>query len=260
MIELSNTVLGSLLVILITSALLLIVHKNSTNVIPGLKVSNRDPTFIIAGPSGSGKTSLFNMLTTDTFKPTLMSQSPNIAEDYMLPSTSKSFKFKLMEFPGHVKLRYRLFEALKESTHLKGLLFVVDSTVDPQKLTETAELLYEILMLTERFPDGVDILIACNKSESFSSRPPLKIKTALEKEISKIIERKAKSLSAVHKNDGVSDGNDTEEDVHPNSLEIQGGHQFTFDALDGNVTASAGSVLKCQVDKWECWIDEKSVN
>ncbi|SCU86824.1 LAME_0D07800g1_1 [Lachancea meyersii CBS 8951] len=259
MIELSNTVLVSFLVLLITTALLLIVQKNSANIIPGHKVTNRDPTFIIAGPSGSGKTSLFNMLTTDTFKPTVMSQVPNVAEDYMLPSITKSFKFKLLEFPGHVKLRYRLFDALKESTSLKGLIFVVDSTVDPQKLTETAEFLYDILALTERFPEGVGIMIACNKSESFSARPPLKIREALEKEIGKHIERKAKSLSAVNKAGGVS-GENNEDESGAASLEFQSGRQFTFDALDGNVDAIEGSVLKSQIEKWECWIDERSVN
>ncbi|SCV05532.1 LANO_0H09560g1_1 [Lachancea nothofagi CBS 11611] len=259
MFELSNAVLVSLLIILISTALFLIVHKNAANVIPGHRVLNRDPTFIIAGPSGSGKTSLFNMLTTDSFKPTVMSQVPNVAEDYMLPSNVKSFKFKLMEFPGHVKLRYRLFDTLKESTYLKGLIFVVDSTIDPQKLTETAEFFYEILMLTERFPEGVDVMIACNKSESFSSRPPLKIRDALEKEIGKIIERKAKSLSAVKKPDKNLSGHD-EDESNPNSLEFQGGHDFKFDALDGNIDALDGSVLKSQIDKWECWIDERSVN
>ncbi|SCU93928.1 LAFA_0F18976g1_1 [Lachancea sp. 'fantastica'] len=257
--QLSNTVLLSLLLVLITTALLLIIQKNTTNVIPGHKVTNRDPTFIIAGPSGSGKTSLFNVLTTDTVKPTVMSQVPNVAEDYMLPSTAKSFKFKLMEFPGHVKLRYRLFDTLKESTALKGLIFVVDSTVDPQKLAETAEFLYDILALTERFPEGVDIMIACNKSESFSSRPPLKIRDALEKEIGKVIERKAKSLSAVKKS-GETLGETGADDSGAASLDFQGLRAFNFDALDGNVDAIEGSVSKGEIEKWECWIDERSVN
>ncbi|CUS23677.1 LAQU0S11e01794g1_1 [Lachancea quebecensis] len=259
MLELSNTVLVALLIVLISSAVLLIVQKNSANVIPGYKVSNRDPTFIIAGPSSSGKTSLFNLLTTDAQKPTVMSQEPNVAEDYMLPSTAKSFRFKLMEFPGHLKLRYRLYDTLKDSSSLKGLIFVVDSTVDPQKLTETAEFLYEILGLTERFPDGVDILIACNKSESFSARPPLKIRDALEKEIGKIIERRARSLASVKKADTTS-GVEDEDGAMPQSVEFQGNHEFKFDALDGNVDALDGSVLKGQVEKWECWIDERAVN
>lgn len=68
MIELSNTVLVSLLVVLISTGLLLIVQKSAANVIPGHKVSNRDPTFIIAGPSNSGKTSLFNMVCLDGYQ------------------------------------------------------------------------------------------------------------------------------------------------------------------------------------------------
>lgn len=186
-----------------------------------------------------------------------MSQEPNIAADYMLPSAAKSFKFKLMDFPGHIKLRYQLFETLKESSSIKGLIFVVDSTVDPQKLTETAEFLYEILTITERNPEGVDILIACNKCESFTARPPAKIRDALEKEIGKIVERKMKSLSSVKTQ---LDANADEKDADDDALELNSSHGFKFDALDGNIVAMEGSVSKQKIDKWDCWIDERAVN
>lgn len=58
----NTTIIVSLLLVIITTALLLIVQRTSTNVIPGQKISNRDPTFIIAGPPNSGKTSLFTLV------------------------------------------------------------------------------------------------------------------------------------------------------------------------------------------------------
>lgn len=187
-----------------------------------------------------------------------MSQVPSIATDYLLPSNIKSIKFKLMEYPGHIKLRYQLFDILKESSFIKGLIFVVDSTVDPKKLTETAEFLYEILSITERKPDGVDILIACNKSESFTSRPPVKIRQALEKEINSVIARKMTSLSSVKKDSEESSESGSERGDE--LLEVNSKQGFKFDLLDGNIDAMEGSVLKNNIEKWECWIDERAVN
>lgn len=59
----STVILFSIVLVLITSALLLILQKTAVNVLPGAKkITNRDPTFIIAGPSNSGKTSLFTLV------------------------------------------------------------------------------------------------------------------------------------------------------------------------------------------------------
>ncbi|AET41521.1 Signal recognition particle receptor subunit beta Ecym_8236 [Eremothecium cymbalariae DBVPG len=254
-----NTLLIALVVILITSGAVLIVRRNTDGLITSVtsrngKKLNRDPTFIIAGPSSSGKTSLFSLLTTDEIKPTLMSQQPNIALDFLLPSATKNFKFKLIEFPGHPKLQHDLFQTLRDSIDIRGLIFLVDSTVDPKELTTTAELLYEVLKITERRQAGVDILIACNKSESFASRPPMKIKQALEKEIDSIMLRKKKSLA------NVSTQGDSHLDHETHALDIDPAGGFKFECLEGTVDALDGSVLKNKVVNWKSWIDLHAVN
>lgn len=147
---------------------------------------------------------------------------------------------------------------------------MVDSTIDPKDLTSTAEFLFQILQITERQPDGCDILLACNKSESFTSRPPLKIKEALEKELDKIIARKKKSLDTVKttvigknsKNSILTDGDGNESDAEDQEalLELQLSGEFKFSALEGNVDAVEGSVAKSSIDKWECWIEERLIN
>nr|2GED_A Chain A, Signal recognition particle receptor beta subunit [Saccharomyces cerevisiae]2GED_B Chain B, Signal recognition particle receptor beta subunit [Saccharomyces cerevisiae] len=144
------------------------------------------PSIIIAGPQNSGKTSLLTLLTTDSVRPTVVSQEPLSAADYDGSGVT------LVDFPGHVKLRYKLSDYLKtRAKFVKGLIFMVDSTVDPKKLTTTAEFLVDILSITESScENGIDILIACNKSELFTARPPSKIKDALESEIQKVIERR----------------------------------------------------------------------
>lgn len=254
---LSTPILLACILVMITTAFLLILQKTSANIIPGAtKYTNRSPTFMIAGLPNSGKTALFNVLTTDSVKPTVMSQEPNIAENYMLPSSHRNFSFKLIDFPGHTKFRSQLLQTIKESTQLKGLIYVVDSTVNPKDITNAAELLYDILSVTESRPDGVDILLACNKSESFMARPPLKIKEALEQEINHIIERKLKSLKSSSRT--IAGNEDLEEEN--TVLHHQGRNGFEFDSIDGNVDATAGSVLKKDIDKWECWIDERAMN
>ncbi|CAG99567.1 Signal recognition particle receptor subunit beta [Kluyveromyces lactis] len=256
---LSTPILLACIIVMISAAFVLIVQKTSANVIPGAsKYTNRAPTFIIAGLPQTGKTALFNLLTTDSVKPSVMSQEPNVAEDYMLPTSHKNFKFKLIDFPGHDKFRSELLQTIKDSSQLKGLIYVIDSTINPKELVSTAELLYEILSVTELRPDGVDILLACNKSESFVARPPSKIKGALEKEITEIMKRKAKSLKANSKKSLSDDANDDDDDEV--AVLQQNSAGFEFDRIDGNVDAKEGSVLKNDIDKWECWIDERAMN
>lgn len=97
----------------------------------------------------------------------------------------------------------------------------------------------------------MDILIACNKSESFTARPSSKINDALENEIQKIIERRKKSLNEVERK--VNEDEDTE-----NSLDVlQSANGFKFANMEGSVVAFEGSVSKNNISKWQKWIDEK---
>lgn len=267
---LSNAVLLTLILVLITSSLLLIIQRNAGTLIPTGKSGNKnkEPTFIIAGPSNGGKTCLFTLLTTGKVGSTVMSQEPNVTHHFKLTSTSKNSHVRLMEFPGHLKLRNKLIDTLKTSSNVKGLIFVVDATVDPKELTKTAEFLFHILQITERQPNGVDILLACNKSESFTARPPSKIKDTLEKEIEKIIARKQKSLDTVTGPIGSSSSakagssrfDEGDAEAEEALLELELSSNFKFDSLEGNVNAIEGSVLRENIDNWECWINERAVN
>lgn len=258
---LSNSVLVAIILLFITTAFFTI-RITSSGLIPvnhSGKATNRLPTFVIAGPSESGKTALFTLLTSDSVRPSVKSLEPNIAPDFKIPIATKTFTGRLIEFPGHLKLRSKLFETLQNSSNIKGLIFVVDATVDPKELTSTAEFLFEILQVTERFPNGVDILLACNKSESFTARPPLKIRSALEKEIEKIIVRRQKSLDTVN-DDEKADNDDENLQQEPPIFNLGSKGGFKFDSLEGNVDSVEGSVMKKNIDKWECWMDERTVN
>lgn len=247
-----NAVWIAVLAVLVASAAFVIVQRQAGATVPLIGArgnSNKQSTFIICGPSNSGKTALFHWLTQHELVSTVMSQQQNVTTKYMLPSTGSGIQsFQLVEFPGHHKLRAALYEGIKQSTNVHGLVFCVDSTTDPRQLSEAAKFLYQVLTLTERRPGGVDVLVACTKNESFSARQPKKIKEVMQHEID--LYRRFQSANVV-KND--EDAEDEIELATPTG-------KFLFDQLDGNVDFIGGSVLKGTTDPWECWIDERAVN
>ncbi|CAI1534632.1 hypothetical protein SEUBUCD650_0K00770 [Saccharomyces eubayanus] len=243
---LSNSLVIACLLVIITTIAFITVQKTSSSK-TGIKQKSYQPSIVIAGPQNTGKTSFLTLLTTDSVRPTVVSQEPLLAANY------NNSRASLVDFPGHVKLRYKLSEYLKtRAASTKGLIFMVDSTIDPKKLTTTAEFLVDILLITESScENGVDILIACNKSESFTARPSSKINDALENEIQKIIERRKKSLNEVKRK--VNEDEDTE-----NSLDaLQSANGFKFANMEGSVVTIEGSVSKNNISKWQKWIDEK---
>lgn len=242
---LGSTIIIACLLVIVTTIALVAVQKASSKT--RIKQRSYQPSIVIAGPQNSGKTSLLTLLTTDSMRPTVVSQEPLSAANY------DGFNIALVDFPGHVKLRYKLFEYLKtRAKFVKGLIFMIDSTTDPRNLTSTAEFLVDILSITETScENGVDILIACNKSELFTARPSSKIRDVLESEIQKVIGRRKKSLNEVKRR--VNEEQDAE-----NVLDVlQSSHEFKFARLEGSVVAFEGSVSKKNISKWRQWIDEK---
>lgn len=213
---------------------------------------NNETTIIIAGPKNAGKTSLFNFLVSGDPRFTLMSQKPNIISNFVQCTSSGNTKIRLIDFPGHTKLRYMIYKALNESSGIKGLIFMIDSTSDPREIEDTAELLYEILNITERRGNAIDILLACNKSEMFTSRPPKKFLTALEHDIGEIINRKKKNLGSI----SLRPASDLEAD-DDNEVFLQCGDSgFKFSSLKGSFNVFEGSVLQRKIHKWESWLDK----
>ena len=157
----------------------------------------------------------------------------------------------MIDFPGHNKLHNLTINEIKTSTNIFGLIFLIDSSIDPKKISESAKFLYEILSTTERRPGGVDILIGCNKSDLFSARQSQKIKELLELEIDSYRKLNAHNISKVDNDEVDEEFSDLGQSINSN---------FKFDLLEGNFDVVSGSVLKDKIEKWECWIDERAVN
>ena len=228
----------------------------------------KSPAIFITGPSNSGKTALFTVLTTGKLRNTVISQTANIKRNFHGTNVA------LVDFPGHIKLRYKLFDELlrrqrpsgKNVGKLKGVVFMVDATTNPKRLTDTAEFLLEVLKYTEISLEPVDVLVACNKSESFVARPALKIKDILEKEIGECIKRSKGSLGEVNGvRDGDRDGGATSTADAGTPMTstagfieaVRGGERFSFDMLEGTVEVADGSVAKQKLGKWEEWLDDR---
>ncbi|CCF58315.1 hypothetical protein KAFR_0E01610 [Kazachstania africana CBS 2517] len=239
----SKVLIAGLIVVLTTLSLLLFQYIRRGNANP-IKVSQSNtPAVLLAGPSGSGKTALFTLITTGSIRNTVTSQQINIERNFR-PSVS------LIDYPGSTKLHYKLIEDIKNNDRIKVIVFVMDATTDPKELDTTAEFLVDILNVSEAKSEPIDILIACNRSESFTARPPLKIKEALEKEIGKIIQRKKKSLGKVSKD--IDEDVEDQDDVALFNVNTE---NFKFSMLEGSVDVVAGSVHKRNIGKWEEWIE-----
>ncbi|KAM0715062.1 hypothetical protein Q7P37_009527 [Cladosporium fusiforme] len=243
------------------------------------------PTVLLLGPSGGGKTTLLTSFSNGTPSVTHTSQAPQTAL-CQLPANHTSYedrlrsendnaprwqpKFLLLDTPGHGKLRHHAISALKTSTALKGLLFVVDSAAvsSAAGLTEAAEYLHEVLLLLQkRHTQGktsrsqaTPVLVAANKQDVFTSLPAGIVKSKLEDEITKVRVTRSKGLmdSGVGMEDDVGGGVDEEQ----NWLGEFGSKQFRFAQMEehgvevsvvgGNVKGEGGKAGS--VGEWWAWV------
>ncbi|CAL9729741.1 signal recognition particle receptor subunit beta [Monosporozyma unispora] len=264
------SIIATIVIILITGLWLVIKLQNNNNntglngtIQTDSKTVTEKPTIAIMGPMNVGKTTLFNYLTTTTIRPCVTSQ-----EVSMWPRLLNG-NITLIEFPGHIKLQYKWQTWLSKvtenvnTTNLKGIIFVVDSTLSPEQWDKPAELLVDILEEIESLEHPTSVLIACNKNESFTARPPQKIKQFLEQKIGEVLARRKASLATGHKSNASRNnrgGDDEDQDDYTTDSTLLNTFanplQFRFDALETSVEALAGSVLKKNVDSWQQWLED----
>jgi len=121
----------------------------------------------IVGASGSGKTTLYYQLMTGEYRETVSS----IDENYTGPSglsvcrlkkdqETVEKKIECIDIPGHYNFRERVQDVA--SSDVTGVILTVDSK-DRSKLSESAEILYDIINNINILDRKTPILVACNK-------------------------------------------------------------------------------------------------
>lgn len=121
----------------------------------------------IVGASGSGKTTLYYKLLTGEFRETVSSVEENYTgktpvqiQNLKVDGQQVNQALEMVDIPGHFNFRERIQEVA--NSEVTAIVLVVDSK-DRTKLSESAEILYDIINNLNILDRKVPILVACNK-------------------------------------------------------------------------------------------------
>lgn len=252
------------------------------------KAASVTPTFVLLGPNGAGKTSLINLLQSHSaegplLSPTRTSQVPSPPVDLTLPpsipiasnkyrsehddSSLVSTPYKLIDTPGHGKLRVSQSMRFLAEPSLRGVIFVVDAaSLDPADgpgTRDAATYLHDVLLRLQRrrtnkvhkgkSQSEIPVLIAANKQDLFTALPPGAVRERLEAEIERVRSSKSRGLVTV--------GSELAEEPEE-ALGGDGEDKFSFKLLkeefDIGVEVIGGAVGGDEAGKgvrrWEEWI------
>ncbi len=172
----------------------------------------------------------------------------------------------MIDTPGHGKLRSEQALPRIGDPTIRGIIFVVDSSVldasDVSVLRDTASYLHDVLLTLQRRVTGkgtskaktdISVLIAANKQDLFTALPAGAVKDRLQTEIERVRSSRSKGLSSV--------GQEVSEDEE----EVLGGggeEKFNFKLMEAeyriNVEVVGGAVKGEEAGKgvrnWEEWI------
>ncbi|KAJ8682824.1 hypothetical protein QAD02_018616 [Eretmocerus hayati] len=143
---------------------------------------------LLTGLCDAGKTLIYARLMHTKYVQTHTSVKENIGDAIEYNSS-----LKIVDIPGHERLRYKYFDKYKNST--KGLVFVIDSSSIQKDIRDVAEYLYTLLS-DPALSKNVPVLILCNKQDQTLAKTSSVIKTLLEKEINLLRVTKTSQLEA----------------------------------------------------------------
>ncbi|MEW5300154.1 MAG: hypothetical protein WDW36_003105 [Sanguina aurantia] len=118
-------------------------------------------TVVIVGPCGAGKTTLLTQLRDGSVHSgTVSSMQENEALCKIQYEGGRSKVAKVIDVPGHPRLRHKLEQHLKDAL---VVVYVIDAAdITPHKL-EAAEGLFEVLTHPHISGRKINVLLACNK-------------------------------------------------------------------------------------------------
>nr|QXF29031.1 SRb [Vischeria sp. CAUP Q 202] len=160
-------------------------------------------TIILLGTCGAGKTALFYKILHDAVPETVTSMRESVEGGTLVSEDNgRSVSFRLMDFPGHERLRVDWRKLLIEGA-LKGVIYVVDAAeFGAQAVRPAAEFLYDVLT-EEAMDEGPPVLVACHKADVPGAKAPPRVKALITAELERL--RKTRGASTQ-----LDDGNDTE--------------------------------------------------
>jgi len=173
-------------------------------------------------------------------------------------------RYILIDTPGHGKLRSEAAVSQINNPALRGIVFVVDSSVldasDSSLSRDTAVYLHDVLLALQwrkseaKSKTNTSVLIAANKQDLFTALPAGAVKERLQAEIERVRVSKSKGLGTV--------GQDTDAAAEEEVLGGGGEEKFSFKLMaeeyDISVDVVGGAVKGEEagkgVQRWEEWI------
>ncbi|KOC65535.1 Signal recognition particle receptor subunit beta [Habropoda laboriosa] len=144
-------------------------------------------SILLTGLSDAGKTLIYAHLVCSKFVKTHTSVKENVGNIII-----NNHSLRLVDIPGHERLRYKFFDKFKLST--KGLVYVIDSVTFQKDIRDVAEFLYNLL--SDSAIQKKAVLVLCNKQDQTMAKGSVVIKTLLEKEMNLLRMTKTSQLEA----------------------------------------------------------------
>jgi len=207
-------------------------------------------SILLTGSSDSGKTAIQCALVYGSVPPTHTSLQPTESLIRLHSSLNKPRYGKLVDIPGHARIRDRFKEFLPNA---KAVVFVVDASTIARNGPEVAEHLHRILHAVTSLPPSKrqpSLVILAHKcdlltSSSSNAAPAVsRVRTILERELEK---RKESQVGGV----GVGQlGDDEDADGEMGGLECSGvgGKGFKFQDWEGGEIQILGSSVNTAQD------------
>lgn len=143
---------------------------------------------LLTGLCESGKTLTWTQFILSEDRETYTSVKENVGGISM-----EKGNFRLVDIPGHERLRNKFFDQFKASARL--LVFTVDSSTLQKDVRDVADFLYTVL--ADKAVATTPIIIACNKQDSAMAKGSTVIKTLLEKELNLVRQTRTNQLQSV---------------------------------------------------------------
>ncbi|KAF4580944.1 Signal recognition particle receptor, beta subunit [Ophiocordyceps camponoti-floridani] len=246
------------------------------------------PAILVLGPQGAGKTALATALERGSLSSsagpsqTRTSQVTHVVELNASTDSSsrRSFrnhddasgthtKFRLVDTPGHAKLRSAAMTSLAAERRLRAVVFLVDAAAlaEQDALVPTAAYLYDLLLFLQRRASAaksgarpiVPVLIAANKTDLFTAIPAAAVRTRLESELTRT--RASRSKGLLDSGVGIDDVGESE-DVWLGeygsadfSMEQMREFDIDVDVIGGSVTGHGEGGP--DIDGWWWWMAQR---